>query len=200
MRITPCSSLPMLLALALAACATLPTADVTRFHLSQPIPLDTVSVVAMNAAPTLEEAAKLKAVADELAKLGFQPIPNDGSSAYIATLKAEQSSREGMAESRSPINIGIGGGSFGRNVGVSGGMNFPVGGGERAGPRVLGNLVMLELKRRSDNTIVWEGRAMQEVSAKDAAASPGIGIPRLVRALFDGFPGPSGEMVKVPTP
>jgi hypothetical protein len=197
------SSLPALvmLGLAMAACTTLPTADVTRFHLNQPIPLDTVSVVAGGvAAPTLEEELKLKAVADELAKLGFRPVPNDGTSAYVATLRAEQTSREGAPREGSPINIGIGGGTFSRNVGVSGGMNFPLGGGQRSGPRVLSNLVMLDIKRRSDNTVVWEGRAMQEVSAKDPAASPGPGIARLVKALFNGFPGPSGEMVKVPTP
>lgn len=195
------SSLVIVLGLAMAACTTVPTADVTRFHLGQPIPFDTVSMVAGGVtAPTLEEELKLKAVADELAKLGFRPVPNDGTSAYVATLKAEQTSREGAPREGSPINIGIGGGSFGRNVGVSGGMNFPLGGGERSGPRVLSNLVMLEIKRRSDNTIVWEGRAMQEVSEKDPAASPGPGIARLVKALLSGFPGPSGEMVKVPTP
>jgi len=190
----------LLLTLALAACTTVPTADVTRFHLNQPIPLDTVSVVAPNVAPTLDEELKMKAVADELARLGFRPVPDDGSSTYVATLKAEQTSREGAPQQGSPITIGIGGGSFGRNMGMSGGISFPVGGGERSGPRVLGNLVMLELKRRADNAIVWEGRAMQEVSAKDAAASPGAGFSRLVRALFSGFPGPSGEMVQVPTP
>lgn len=193
--------LSVLLGLAMAACTSLPTADVTRFHLNQPIPLDTVSVVLAGVtAPTLEEELKRKAVADELARLGFRPVPNDGSSAYVATLKAEQTSRESAPQQGSPINIGIGGGSFGRNVGVSGGINFPLGGGARSGPRVLSNLVMLELKRRSDNSIVWEGRAMQEVSEKDPAASPGVGISRLVKALLTGFPGASGQMVKVPTP
>jgi hypothetical protein len=188
--------LPALLALAVAGCVTPPSADVTRFHLGQPIPFDTVSLVAPAAAPTLEEQARLAAVAAELARLGFRPVPNDGTSAYIATLRAEQSSREG-APRGSPFNIGIGGGTFGGNVGMSGGINIPVG-ANRNGPRVFGNLVLLELKRRSDNSIIWEGRAMQEVSEKSGLASLNAAVPALVRALFQGFPGPSGEMVQVP--
>jgi len=192
-------ALPLALSLAAAACTTIPTVDVTRFHLSQPIPLDTVSVVSATALPpTLEAEQRLKAVADELERLGFKPVPDTGSSTYIATLRAEQTSHAGAPQGGSPISIGIGGGSFGRGGGVSGGINFPLGGGDSSGSTVIGNLVMLELKRRADNAIVWEGRALQEVSAKAPSATLNTAVPQLVRALFDGFPGPSGEMVQVP--
>ncbi|WP_439534519.1 DUF4136 domain-containing protein [Polymorphobacter sp.] len=194
MRLLPALLAPALLIV--AGCATTPTADVTRFHLGQPIPFDTISLVSPGAGPTLEEQQRQNAVSAELARLGFRPVPNDGKSAYVATLRAEQSSHEGAPQG-SRFSIGLGGGTFGRNVGVGGGVNIPVG-GERAGPRVFGNLVMLEIKRRSDNSIVWEGRAMQEVSEKAGGASLNAAVPQLVRALFDGFPGPSGQMVKVP--
>lgn len=192
---------PLLLGLTLgtAACTTVPTVDVTRFHLGQPIPFDTVSIVTPTPQPpTLESELRMKAVGDELARLGFRPVPDNGTSTYIATLRAEQSSRAGAPTERSPVSIGIGGGTFGRGGGVNGGINFPLGGGSGNGPSVIGNLVMLELKRRSDNKIIWEGRAMQEVSAKAPAAVLNTAVPQMVRALFDGFPGPSGEMVQVP--
>lgn len=197
--------------LALSACATTaPMADVTRFHLAQAIPTDSVSVVASSsptatpvaAAPTailapeqgsLEAAAAASAITAEFVRLGFRPM-SGSSSAYIATYRIEATSRQGPPKP-SRFNIGLGGGTGGGfgGGGIGGGVNFPLG-GTRAGDSVTATLLVLEIKRRSDNSIVWEGRATQEVLAKD-----GNPIPGLVRALFTNFPGPSGQMVQVPT-
>jgi hypothetical protein len=187
--------LPALLALAVAGCASTPTVDVTRFHLGQPIPFDTISVVSASQT-SLEDQARLKAVEAELARLGFRPTPDNGKSAYIATLRAEQTSRAG-APRGSPVNIGIGGGTRTGNVGIGGSVNVPVG-GQRSGPRVFSNLVMLDIRRRSDEAIVWEGRALQEAPENSSMASLTQAMPALARALLKDFPGPSGQMVRVP--
>jgi hypothetical protein len=52
--------------------------------------------------------------------------------------------------------------------------------------------------RRSDNLVIWEGRATQSADAKSPAAQPGIAASKLAEALFTDFPGDSGKTVTVP--
>ncbi|GGI88916.1 hypothetical protein GCM10007973_26600 [Polymorphobacter multimanifer] len=179
---------------ALAGCATrAPVADVTRFHLGQPIPGDSVAVV--SAETGLEADATRDAIAGELARLGFRPTTGN-TTAYVATWKAEQSAVEGPPKPPR-FSIGLGGGGFsggrgGGGIGVGGGVNLPVG-SSRPGDTQLNTLLQVEMKRRSDNSVVWEGRASRASLAKD-----GNPVPGLVRAMFANFPGPSGQMVQAP--
>ena len=55
----------------------------------------------------------------------------------------------------------------------------------------------VRLKRRSDSTVIWEGRA--ESVARDGTpyANPEASVQRLAQALFQGFPGRSGEIITV---
>jgi hypothetical protein len=183
--------------LALAGCATsAPMADVTRFHLSAPIPSDSVAVVSAATGP--EAAVTGDAIGGELARLGFRPTMSDGlvnATAYVATWKAEQTAVEGPPKPPR-FSIGLGGGTAsggrGGGIGIGGGVNIPVG-SSRRGDTQLSTLLQVELKRRSDNTVVWEGRATRASLAKD-----GNPVPGLARALFAGFPGPSGQMVQAP--
>ncbi len=185
--------------LALAGCATrAPMADVTRFHLGAPIPTDSVQVVGPGRGEPgtgeLEAAATSAVVAEELARLGFRPAPGSAT-AYVATWKAEQTAVEGPPKPPR-FSIGLGGGSFsggrGGGVSVGGGVNVPVG-STRPGDTQLNTLLQIEMKRRSDNSVVWEGRASRASLAKD-----GNPVPGLVRAVFSNFPGPSGQMVQAP--
>jgi hypothetical protein len=50
-----------------------------------------------------------------------------GASEQVALVRVEQSTRE-AARRGSGLSIGIGGGSYGRNVGVGGGLTLPIGG------------------------------------------------------------------------
>jgi hypothetical protein len=185
---------PLSAALLLAACAsTTPVADVTRFHLGQPLPRDTISVLLPEGA-SLEARSHATALEAELARLGFQPIPDDGRSAYLASLRTESSSRQGPPRASS-FNIGVGGGSFGRRGGIGVGTNIPVG-RERPGATVNTTLLSLDIRRRSDNSVVWEARGSRDTAARDTA-SP---VPGLIRAMLSDFPGPSGQMQQVRIP
>lgn len=181
-------------ALALAGCATsTPRADVTRFHLGGPIAPDSIAVV--STAAGLEADATAAVIAAELLRLGFKPAAGTAT-AYVATWEAEQTAQQGPPKPPR-FSIGLGGGSFGGGfggggVGIGGGVNIPVGSAQR-GDTELNTSLKIDIKRRSDNSVVWEGRASRASLAKD-----GNPVPGLARAIFVDFPGPSGQMVQVP--
>ena len=186
-------------ALALAGCATTPTAEVTRFHLGGPIPSDTIRIVASvdpitaGTAVPLEFRSYAAVVSQDLARHGFRPIET-GRPAYLAILNVEQTTRAGIPQP-SPFRIGIGGGSASGNVGIGGGINVPIGGTRNTDVRV--NVLGIRIRRESDNTAVWEGRAVQEIPANAQGSSLSAAVPALSGALLSGFPGESGRTVIV---
>lgn len=185
-------------ALMATACATNDrfAADVTRFHLNQPVARGAVFVTPLNPvdAQSLEFRTYSAAVADQLRAIGFTPVQSGAQAEMIAVIDYGQTTRQGLAE-RSPISIGIGGGTFGRHLGVGLGTTFGVGKGRSNDVAI--NMLALQLKRRSDQSVVWEGRAISEARAGSANASLGTAIPLLARALLTGYPGPSGRTVRV---
>ncbi len=157
--------------LALGACMT-PTAptEVTRFHLGQVNERGTVAVEpALNAPGGMEFGIYARAIEQELNRIGYAPVDGVGQSLYVAVVDVRSGARE--RQRGSPVSIGIGGGS-----GV-----------------VVGTQVSVQLKRRSDQTIVWEGRARGEASERDSAGL----AQRLAAALFRDFPGESGRTISV---
>jgi Domain of unknown function (DUF4136) len=190
--IRPARFMPLLVALLLAGCAGGPApVAVTRFHLSQPLAGETIQLVAPEGvdAGSLDYQAQASAVAAELAKAGFRPVAAGQPAALTGVLRLETSSRE--EQRASPFSIGFGGMTGGRNVGVGGGLSLPVG---RSRTRIVTLATLaLQIRRASDGSTVWEGRA------SDTAASPqtGSAVPRLARALLANFPGPSGQTVTV---
>jgi hypothetical protein len=54
----------------------------------------------------------------------------------------------------------------------------------------------LDIVRRADNAPLFEGKAQ----ARSATAEMGVIVPNLVEAMFTGFPGRSGETVKITIP
>jgi hypothetical protein len=187
-------------ALSLAGCASTPTAEVTRFHMGQPIPSDTIRIVpspdpvAPGAAQSLEFRTHANVVAQDLARQGFRPV-DSAPSAYVAILSVQQMTRAGMPSS-SPFRIGIGGGTSSGNVGIGGSVNVPVGQPRNNDLRV--NLLDVRIRRASDSSAVWEGRAVQEIPARDQGSSLSAAVPALSRALFADFPGESGRTITVP--
>jgi hypothetical protein len=183
-------------ALALAGCATTPGTEVTRFHLGQPIPSDSIQL-----APAVDLDAKglefrsyAAVVARDLDAVGLHPAENDGRSAYVGVLKVEQTSRAG-APRQSPFSIGIGGGTGGFGGGFGGGVTLPVG---KARTSVVSvNMLSLQIRRRSDNTMIWEGRSVQEIAADAPASALPAALPALSRALLSDFPGANGQTVIV---
>lgn len=187
-------------ALALAACTTTPpAAEVTRFHLGQPIPSDSIAILPAPGmdGKSLEFRTYVATIGNQLNAVGLHPADNDGRNAYLGLLTVEQTTRPGLPR-QSPFRIGFGGSTGGSSGGVGGGVSVPVGGSTTGDVRV--NVVALQIKRRSDNSMVWEGRAVQEIAADAPAAALANAVPALASALLADFPGPTGQTVKVKLP
>lgn len=196
-----------LAALSLTACATtapLPPTQVVRYHLAtpqNPIARGTVSVQPLAAGPaSIEFKSYAAAVESELLRLGYS-LPAPGQRAdFVATVDFRRSTAEGLPR-RSPVSIGLGGGSYSGGyhggVGLGGGLSFPLGGGR--GHQVLITELRVEIARTTGPTQgrIWEGtaRAVTDVRAPDANAE-GQGH-KLASALFTGFPGESGRTIEV---
>ncbi len=191
MRILPLAAV----LLGLSACtATIPPVDVTRFHLGLPLAAAPVTIapLAGEDGSTIEFRTYAIAVSREMARLGFAEGPN---APLIAEIAYDRATRERLRQ-RSPVSIGIGGGSFGRGGGIGIGTSFGVG-GSRSRDVVLTRLDV-RLKRRADGQTIWEGRAETEAPGNAAAAQPGLAAEKLSRALFSTFPGESGKTVTIP--
>lgn len=193
------ATLGLVASLMMAGCASTPTAEVTRFHLGGPIPSDTIKVVdSPDPTPTamlpLEFRSHAAVVAQDLASVGFRP-QDEGPTAYVAILNVEQTTRAGMPQP-APFSIGIGGGTFSGGGGIGGSVSVPV--GQARSNEIRVNMLSLRIRRQSDKTAVWEGRAIQEIPANQQGSSLSAAVPALSRALLSSFPGESGVVVTVP--
>lgn len=195
-----------LLLAGVAGCATTaraPTAEVTRFYLTPSIARGTVVVEAEDARaqPSLAGQATQRAVADELARNGFAPAAGRGGAAFVAVVGLTQRLRPAIAgggNGRPSVGFGLGGASGGYGGGVGGGVGLSIPLGGRRRPRdVSVDELSVRLRRVSDATVVWEGRAVAEVPVGGAAAGPGAAA-FLARALFAEFPGRSGVPERFP--
>jgi hypothetical protein len=93
--------------------------------------------------------------------------------------------------------VGVGGSTGGYRSGIGVGVGLDITNLiNKPKARILTEL-SVRIKRRSDNLVIWEGKAMQESSAGTPAAQPGIAASKLAEALFKDFPGKSGETVTV---
>jgi hypothetical protein len=171
-------------------------AEVTRFHLGQPIARSTVAVEAAN--PSLTNTPEFhtyqEIVGRQLTRLGWTVVNTVGQSEQVAVVDVRQEMRSGPPR-RPPVTIGVGGGTGGWRSGVGGGVAFGVGGG---GPRAIASTALeVRLKRRSDGSVIWEGRGHAEGSARGPYGQPGPAVERLADALFRDFPGESGRTITI---
>lgn len=174
-------------------------ADVTRFHLGQPIARGEIRVEPADPAManSLSFSQQSAAVERELARLGWTVARDNARSEQVALVRIDQGSREALRQ-RSGLSIGLGGGSggWGRSgVGVGVGATIPIG-SSRSGEIVVTQMEV-RIQRRSDATVAWEGRAEIEARADSPLASPVAAAERLAEALFRDFPGESGQTMRV---
>lgn len=183
-----------LAALALAGCATGPRTQVTRSHLGQPIARGQITVEPLvpTQKGTLEFDTYANIVGAQLTKAGFDAVPHLATSEQVAVVSVEFGSS--IAPPRSGFSIGLGGGGFGRHSGVGGGVEIPVAGHDR---EIAGTRLMVQIKRRSDGTTIWEGRGETSAPAASPDAQPAAAVQRLAAALFQDFPGVSGRTITV---
>lgn len=173
--------------------------DVTRYHLGQPFERTTVTVEPMQgtgpASPEYQMYAD--AVAAELARLGYVRSTSEMASGYIAAVAFVRAPKGSFREAP-PVSIGVGGGSYGGGwrggSGVGLGASFGLGGKTRD---VTSSELRVQLRRRADNTTVWEGRATTDSISGTAGSDPRDEAARLAQALFKGFPGESGVTTTV---
>lgn len=189
-------AVPLAASLVLAGCATTPRAapiDVTRYHLGDPLGRGSIEVTQRTAfaGASPEDDAYDGAVAAELARLGF--APGTGETDYVA-LVAYKHSPQGFVDKPPPVSIGIGTANYGRHGGVGVGGSVGIGGKRY---EVIETELSVEIKRRADGTVVWEGRAVGQALAGTPASMSGALSARLAQALFKGFPGESGITIRV---
>jgi hypothetical protein len=167
--------------------------EVTRFHLGDPIARGPIAVEALT--PTETGTPEFRAYADivarQLSRLGWTVVSGVGNSEQVAIVNVQQRSLADVR--RPPVTIGIGGGTGGWHSGVGGGVAFPVGGGAR---QLVGTLLEVRIKRRSDGTVFWEGRASTAAPPAAPEAQPGPAVEKLAAILFQDFPGESGRTIR----
>jgi hypothetical protein len=195
----PCNSATMIrkfallvLSLSLSACA-IPTGpvDVTRFNrAAEGFVYGSGSYAVKTDADTLAMSPYLAAVGREMQRIGYGETPVD--SDVIAEVAVDVV--RAAVKKDSPVSVGVGGstGSYGSGIGLGVGINLGGGTGER-----VTTTLRVRMVRRSDNLVIWEGRAAQSADAKSPAAQPGIAASKLAAALFQDFPGQSGETIQV---
>ena len=184
----------MLGTLALAGCATGPTTQVTRFHLNQPLAPGQISIEPMmggdRSSPEFQTYADI--VGTELARVGFTEAPGLAKSEQVAVLAVDRAFFDGPP--RSSFSIGIGGGSYGWHGGAGGGVGTTFAGKPT---QYVSTRLIVQIKRRSDGTTIWEGRAETSARFGKPEAQPAAAVQRLASAMFQGFPGVSGRTITV---
>jgi hypothetical protein len=181
------------LLLSLCGCvASIPPVEATRFHLGQAIAPGTVAIEPLGGGDpqNMEYRTYAAAAATALAGAGFTAA-EEANSPYIAAVGVSRDSRQG-AQKRSPISIGIGGGTGG----FGGGASFGIGGSKSGGTVLI--QMSIRLMKRADRSTIWEGRAKTQAPATSPAVQPGLAAPKLANALFKDFPGVTGQTITVP--
>jgi hypothetical protein len=102
-------------------------------------------------------------------------------SEQIALIDVEQGSREAIG-ALTAARVGRG-------------IAAPVPTGNAAG--ITATLLEVGIRRRSDGTVFWEGRAVTEARSGAPEAHSTAAVARLASALFRDFPGESGRTIRV---
>ena len=185
------------LALLGGCAAQVPSAEVTRFHVGQPIDRSAIAIQARDPASGagLEFESFASAVGRELRGQGFSIVPAQGQGGLVALIDVSRSIRP-LGEPRSRFSIGLGGGSYGGGIGIGGGVQIPV--GKKSGAEAVRTELFVQIRRRDGDQALWEGRAQIEARSGTPYASPAAAVDKLATALFKGFPGESGRTITVP--
>ncbi len=190
--------IPMAAALMLSGCV-IPTGpvEVTRFNRAsegQVYGSGSFAVIAADGAGSLAASPYLAAVSREMQRVGY--AENSAAGDVIATVGYSAMEAE-AARGRSPVSVGVGGSTGGYRSGVGLGVGLDLTSLlNKPKARILTEL-SVRITRRSDDLVIWEGKAVQESSAGTPAAQPGIAASKLAEALFKDFPGKSGETITV---
>jgi hypothetical protein len=163
--------------------------EVTRFHLDDPIPAQAVNLKDIED-NSIEMSSYTELVTTELARIGF-PVTDSETTGLFVDIDMTRGMQV-KPQKQSPVSVGLGAGSYGGNVGLSGGVSLPIGGGPQ---EVYVTNLEVKFIDREKNSIIWEGRAAKETAA--APENPTAVMQQVVSALFQDFPGESGKTIVV---
>ncbi len=172
--------------------------EITRFHVPETELLGQGTIAVEPAegidGDSLEFRTYAGAVARELTRLGYSEMVAGGNqSAQVAVLAVERRAfrpgRDG-----SPVSVGVGGstGTYGSGVGVGIGLDL-----SGPPPEQVETRMSVMIRERATNRTLWEGRAQFAVRASSPLAGSQLGAAKMAEALFEGFPGESGETLLV---
>jgi hypothetical protein len=169
----------LIMPLSLAACATTSGGageqggtEITRMHLGQPVAKGQIAVEAFEPADanSPEFRSYSASVQRQLTRLGWTVVNTAGRSEQVALIDVEQGSR-GALQSR--------------------GMRIGAGAAAGGASDAMATMLEVRIKRRSDGSVIWEGRAISDAGGDRSAA-----VERLSEALFQDFPGESGRTIR----
>ena len=168
----------LLLAASLAACTTTGAGgaggiQVTTSHLGQPIARGPIAVEAFDQADANQPEFRNYAasVAQQLTRLGWTVVPTTTQSEQVALVDVQQGSWAALTPRGAPLPPA-----------------------SRAGS--VATLLEVRIRRRSDGTVMWEGRSIDEAPADSAGAQRTAAVEVLAAALFRDFPGVSGRTIR----
>ena len=136
-------------------------------------------------------AAYQTALLEALDRNGFQVAGDDAP--YIALIDVERWIAEPGGR-RSPVSVGGGAstGSFGSGVGLGVGIDL-----SGPDPEEIGTELSVSIRPAVGGDAIWEGRARFTATANSEYADLEAAAARVTEALFEGFPGNSGETIEV---
>ncbi|PLK23801.1 DUF4136 domain-containing protein [Porphyrobacter sp. TH134] len=197
-------ALPVALVIGLSACATPFKADVSRFAVPLPAPQgQTFAVVAEDPklAGGLEFATYANSVAAEMQELGYVRAATPEAADLL--VRFDYRVDGGRERVRTDFNgVGFAGPGWGRWGGWGGGgfgawgfgFNDPFfGGPDVRSYTIYTSGIDLKIDRAADGQRLFEGKA-EAVSRSNRL--PRL-VPNLVDAMFTGFPGNSGETLRI---
>jgi len=196
-RILALAAAPLLVGLA-AGCAT-PSyhspVEVTRFT-SAPGSALPRGLVGVRPAPGEDATdpaypAYQTAVTEQLTAAGFQVVGGDAP--YVALINVERALLE-AGRGRGPVSVGGGAstGSYGSGVGLGIGLDLTP-----PPPDEIDTTLGVSIRPSAGGDAIWEGRARFSASANNEYAEPTAAAGKVAAALFQGFPGNSGETIEV---
>jgi hypothetical protein len=148
-------------------------------------------------ADSLEYRSYAAAISQELARLGYRDVPG---SATVAVVDVQRQVEASEPRNRSGVSVGVGGSTggggwhSGGGLGLGVGVGFNLGGGPK--PRIE-TMLTVTIRDRASNVSLWEGRARLIAPSGSPLANSQIGAAKMAQALFQGFPGRSGETIEV---
>jgi hypothetical protein len=186
--------------LLLSACATsVAPVEVTRFHAPDPVPQTggfLIEPMVATASTGMEFLTYAAAVSQELQRVGFTDESGKqtfAASQYVVKMDVQRNVQSPYAN-RSPVSVGVGGstGSYGSGLGL--GIGIDLSGKPKD---IVTTSLAVQIRKRADNSAIWEGRATTQAKDGSPAAQPGLAAAKLASALFSGYPGKSGETITV---